>query len=872
MSTRLKVSQLTEATSIADGDLLDVAQLQSPSGYVSKKITWGNVAASIGLNDYLTTSNAASTYETISNVSTHTSNAAIHYLTTEIDHTLIQNVGTNSHAQIDIDLVRLSNTSGTNTGDQDLSGYLTLDQSTRQTIYGSPIFAASISDASNVASVDVNNRIVYNSSGQAQLDYSGTTVAFNRGIQVSNAGGTGGIIGTRYLASGSLVGSWADGNNLYCKEADKKYYYIDNVGLERQIADSDDLSGYIPTTGGTLINGLTSNEVGSLNIPDDYNVAFAANAKYTNQWDKISTARYGVLNQLVSASDGSAGRFEVWTSAPSANPISNWTRQFYSDDNGNTWIQNNLSVGTTANGKRAEYGEDTAGNESVYVTNINSGTGSYAQMGIRNSSDYDNDSFRLMTMGNLYTTVGGFVQDSAVLDADIGLAGGMSIMTRANAPIRFYTNGHTNERMRILGDGKVGIGTDSPSNKLDVRGTSDFWASSTTANIANYKTSGGTTTDYFDAIGNLYINPVINGDTRSRSAALSLGGTWYDDGTSNPLVTAIDNILQTYSTKNANVVGINSDVRLLGSATYSDYGNYNPIIVGSATQVRTLNGVSAIINGEFVGSQYKIGINGGTFAAGAKIVGFQIAPPNYTAGTINAPVYGVRVGNQGNASWANSYGLYIDAQSNSTSNNYAIYSDGGKSYFAGNIGIGINAPDNELHLKATLNPELEIEFTDAGSYGGVRFDNDNNQVGWYYGGSTNTLNASALGLYNWGTSKYLFKLLESGNVHLNGDNYKLYFGAGQDASIYYDGTDMIISPADVGSGSVVVQNDGAVGLRIKDSSSTEVPFIDFVQGTTSKAKIRGGNALQYRLDMYAGSPQTLLMSLGFQWPMVLPYG
>jgi hypothetical protein len=39
------------------------------------------------------------------------------------DHTLLSNIGTNSHADIDLALQRLANTSGNNTGDQDLSGY-----------------------------------------------------------------------------------------------------------------------------------------------------------------------------------------------------------------------------------------------------------------------------------------------------------------------------------------------------------------------------------------------------------------------------------------------------------------------------------------------------------------------------------------------------------------------------------------------------------------------------------------------------------------------------------------------------------------------------------------------------------------------------
>ncbi len=40
------------------------------------------------------------------------------------DHTLLSNIGTNTHAQIDTALTRLSNTSGTNTGDQNLSGFV----------------------------------------------------------------------------------------------------------------------------------------------------------------------------------------------------------------------------------------------------------------------------------------------------------------------------------------------------------------------------------------------------------------------------------------------------------------------------------------------------------------------------------------------------------------------------------------------------------------------------------------------------------------------------------------------------------------------------------------------------------------------------
>ncbi|PIQ70485.1 hypothetical protein COV89_00240, partial [Candidatus Shapirobacteria bacterium CG11_big_fil_rev_8_21_14_0_20_40_12] len=51
---------------------------------------------------------------------------------------------------------------------------------------------------------------------------------------------------------------------------------------------------------------------------------------------------------------------------------------------------------------------------------------------------------RLITLGTGFTNNGGFMADTALIDADSGLSGGLNIMTRATAPIRFYTSGHEN--------------------------------------------------------------------------------------------------------------------------------------------------------------------------------------------------------------------------------------------------------------------------------------------------------------------------------------------------------------------------------------------------------------------------------------------
>jgi hypothetical protein len=48
------------------------------------------------------------------------------------------------------------------------------------------------------------------------------------------------------------------------------------------------------------------------------------------------------------------------------------------------------------------------------------------------------------------------------------------------------------------------------------------------------------------------------------------------------------------------------------------------------------------------------------------------------------------------------------------------------------------------------------------------------------------------------------RISESGDISLPNDNQKLYFGADDDASIYYDGTDLQINPREVGSGGLGV--------------------------------------------------------------------
>lgn len=86
------------------------------------------------------------------------------------------------------------------------------------------------------------------------------------------------------------------------------------------------------------------------------------------------------------------------------------------------------------------------------------------------------------------------------------------------------------------------------------------------------------------------------------------------------------------------------------------------------------------------------------------------------------------------------------------------------------------------------------------------------------------------------------KIDSTGNVFFSNDNEKTLWGAGNDASIYYDGTDMVINPKEVGTGIVKIDSDvnitsgdlyvnGDLGLGIYPQSVVDRTF--HVHGATS---------------------------------------
>ena len=104
------------------------------------------------------------------------------------------------------------------------------------------------------------------------------------------------------------------------------------------------------------------------------------------------------------------------------------------------------------------------------------------------------------------------------------------------------------------------------------------------------------------------------------------------------------------------------------------------------------------------------------------------------------------------------------------------------------IGLGVSSNMNSINL---ANGNYADIFAD-GLAGNV-----NTQVNNAYG--------LYLGSHAYGTNKW--SIYNAGDdVHLGNDNVKTYIGTGQDASIYYDGTDLHIDSQEVGSGHIILDS------------------------------------------------------------------
>jgi hypothetical protein len=195
----------------------------------------------------------------------------------------------------------------------------------------------------------------------------------------------------------------------------------------------------------------------------------------------------------------------------------------------------NLALGTTSpTGLFTSYKSQNGDPKLGHFYNDNTGTAAEAAVYITNSSSVADGLF-LQTYGQNGTTAGGFVQDASIIGSGSGASGGLSIMTRANADMRFYTNGHTNERMRIDSSGNLGLGcVPSSGVRLDIRSNAaatlgDFRNASSTG-YGLYVAAGDTDSQYAFRAADYQNNSLV---TITGAGKLLVGTTTVPSGGTN---------------------------------------------------------------------------------------------------------------------------------------------------------------------------------------------------------------------------------------------------------------------------------------------------------------------------------------------------
>ncbi len=113
------------------------------------------------------------------------------------------------------------------------------------------------------------------------------------------------------------------------------------------------------------------------------------------------------------------------------------------------------------------------------------------------------------------------------------------------------------------------------------------------------------------------------------------------------------------------------------------------------------------------------------------------------------------------------------------------------------------------------------------------------------------------------------QLQVKGSIHI-GDNDKMIFGDGKDASIYYDGTDMVLKPSEVGGGAVSIQGAGGVSnplLHVKGTDHVIMRFETTTVGRLAQLEFKTATQL-WNFGIPVGGSFTLRDNTNFKTAMI----
>ena len=379
-------------------------------------------------------------------------------------------------------------------------------------------------------------------------------------------------------------------------------------------------------------------------------------------------------------------------------------------------------------------------------------------------------------------------QNSASGNFNIGLLGGTSstdayIYQRANAPLVFGTN--NTERLRITSAGLVGIGTNSPGNKLAVIGSTGVLADSSirvngtagtsSANSGLWLSGNQSTSHYNWLVGSQYningaleITPstAIDGSTFSTPTAVFTQTGRVGIGTSSPSskleISSSSGSGSSYSAIKLNNTSFGGARIDFGNSSVADLGSLGLITedVGSGifndgvlvfntsedgtsnermrissrglvgigatnplTKLEVRSGVitagsvdapngAEILRG-YYGSNGALVVIGSEYSSGGAVIGYAVKPSTTTTDAFLSSASGAL--SRGAYTIAgNIHKWYIGGSQTVAENSSVTMSEAMRIDASGRVGIGTTSPLKELQINATT-PTIRLEENGGGS-------------------------------------------------------------------------------------------------------------------------------------------------------------
>ena len=546
------------------------------------------------------------------------------------------------------------------------------------------------------------------------------------------------------------------------------------------------------------------NIAGGTSINGDNHLDIAANGSYLNLRSPNNSIFYransdhafrdaGGSNEYlrIKTSGTTAGNVGIGTTSPSQKLEVAGNVKLDGDNRHIYFGGNNTFIGERSNSTELELrGGGNSPAQTVYIDNTGNvgignsnptknleiGTNAAAETEFRMHSDESGRYFNIQSAGN-FTSVKTTGSQNLILDSS-GSAGYITMVTNAS------------ERMRINYNGNVGIGTTSPSEKLDVRG--NVYIETSIPSITLNRNFSG-----------LQEYSIINdGNFTIEKTTLDSGGSFIvkDENGKTPL--------------NVSMGLLNPDIIVSGD-----------LIVKNKTGTTT-NLYVQENNGN-------VGI--GTTSPSQKLH-IEASDPRIRIVDTDGTNWQSEVFTQGGA-------LKLQARNGTNFGNISFQGDNGttESEYArfnsvGSFGIGTNSPSEKLDVEGNVRVGVNNGFYINNQNVGIKRTSNDLVLGGFgnviiRSSSTTVVNQAermritSAGNVGIGTTSPLSKLNVNGDIKIEGEN-ELYFGSSGSVPLWEikaSGSDLVINDTGSNVGSVLFNNDE--GIVLPRLTTTEINAI-----------------------------------------------